>query len=397
MAAMSYYDQKLYSSLPRPQPAPAPKAAPVVNYSPVGGYPVASHISGGTILSNGQVIGNPPEETITWPSPINNNRQKQRISQPVPQPSSKPSNTNTSASQESLWDAEWYAKHPGEGPRPVGYHGEGGGSSPNNLDSEISDMYKQYIGVFDQIGQNLRDQAAQDEQMVDRQYQEGYKKAQGEGQDLMQDLSNKINDFNESYRSAVGEAIRAYQNLNQQRMSRYGGGSSVGGALGELANTEFLRNQGKLLAQRASGEQAFNLEGSRLKKYVDEKLSSWDSWKADALDKIRTKLRDGLSEIAMRKGEAELNKTKDRIALLQDSINRARQVQDMDTQFRQNLISYAVQKAAELGQNNFTISDIPGVVNQLMGYNILGTPGRNVPVPVRKGVKYDEFGNLILE
>lgn len=362
---------------------------PTLNYTPANAYPVASHVSGGTILSNGQVIANPPSETIKWGYP-----------QSQPQQQQKTTNTNTSSggggqSQEQQWDAEWAAKHPGEGSRPIGYHGEG--AAGNNLDSEISDMYKQYIGVFDQIGDSVKKQGDQDNAAVERQYQEGYKKAQGEGQDLQQDLTNRVGDFNESFRSAVSDAIRAFQGLNQQRMSRYGGGSSVGGALGELANTEFLRNQGKLLAQRASGEQAFNLEGSRLKKYVDEKISAWDGWKADALDKIRTNVTNSLNEIALRKGDAELNKTKDRIALLQDSINRARQVQDMDTQFRQNLTSYAVQKSAELSGNNFSIKDIPGIVNQLMGYNILGSSGGSTgTVSTKPGVKYDEFGNLIL-
>lgn len=361
---------------------------PTLNYTPANAYPVASHVSGGTILSNGKVIANPPSETIKWGTPS---------SSPSPQPQAQQQQKSSGGgggSQEAQWDAEWAAKHPGQGARPVGYHGESAGG--NNLDNEISDMYKQYIGIFDQIGNTLRDQSAQDEQAVVRQYDEGYKKAQGEGEDLQKDLANRTNDFNESYRSAVAEALRAYQGLNQQKMARYGGGSSVGGALGELANQEFLRNQGKLLAQRTSGEQAFQLEGSRMKKYVDEKLSTWDNWKADALDKVRTNLRNGLNEIALRKGDAELNKTKDRISLLQDTINRARQVQDMDTQFRQNLTSYAVQKSAELSGNNFSIKDIPGIVNQLMGYNILGAGGGQGTASVRPGVKYDELGNLIL-
>lgn len=49
--------------------------------------------------------------------------------------------------QKAAWDAQWNALHPGEGPRPEGYHGEGGGGGGFGGAPNYLDIAKQIMGL----------------------------------------------------------------------------------------------------------------------------------------------------------------------------------------------------------------------------------------------------------
>lgn len=58
--------------------------------------------------------------------------------------------------QKAAWDAEWRAKHPGEGVRPEGYHGEGGGGGSSAQDL-IDSVAKKYQDMLDEYNKKYND------------------------------------------------------------------------------------------------------------------------------------------------------------------------------------------------------------------------------------------------
>lgn len=78
--------------------------------------------------------------------------------------------------QKAMWDAEWRAKHPNEGVRPEGYHGEGGGGGANSAEElmrvvqekyqKMLDDYNTKFGEFEKNNPFVFDKVLEEEQAI---------------------------------------------------------------------------------------------------------------------------------------------------------------------------------------------------------------------------------------
>jgi hypothetical protein len=100
-----------------------------------------------------------------------------------------------------------------------------------------------------------------------------------------QDIATQNTETDKQVKSALGDAIRAYNSLEQQRRSRFGGQSSAGQATSEIVQGEFFRGQAKVQEQgqkqfgeiRKYANQAMNFfldEESRINREYQEKAVS---------------------------------------------------------------------------------------------------------------------------
>ena len=165
-----------------------------------------------------------------------------------------------------------------------------------------------------------------------------------------------------------------------------------------LANKQ-AEVEGNLGEQRLTGERALALEGVKLSRYIDDKKNQLMTWKNQAMNTISQNVRDKLNQINSMKGEAEVNKTNARIALLQQTIAAQKQIEAQDQAFRQNLAQWSVQQLANVQQDNFDVSQVPQVyyntmnqLQQLAGKNPAQSSGIALAPSARTT---DEYASLM--
>jgi hypothetical protein len=285
-------------------------------------------------------------------------------------------NNNTSSSSNSGARDQWSRYHAGEGDMPAGYSGETNGAG-QNIDNLISDMYNPFMQSLDKWGQSLETNKNEDLARTDKDWQNSYQALDARGQSLNNDLADQARQFWESGRTADNANILNYNQIKQQGSARYGQGSSVGQAVSELANQQYLKNAGNLTQQKLQGEQDIGKQKTGVQTFLVDTKNKYDLAKQSVVDQINQQFRAGLNEIAMRKGEAEANKTNAKIALLQKTQELHSQVETADQAARQNLALFAVQQLAKIQGVNFDVGQIPKVYANTMGQiaNLSGNGG----------------------
>ena len=280
-------------------------------------------------------------------------------------------NTNTGTSQYPAdryigWDptaaqADWEAKQRA-----------GGGGGGQSIEDMISEAYGPALQALGGIESSLLTGKEEALGNIGADYTGGQETIGREQTELESALKEQGRRLSESARGAYADAIRAYNNLVQQGLSRFGAGSSAGPAVQELVNQEFLRSRGKMGQQELAGQQQLAREETRLGNYIQQKRDDLDKWKRGAVTQINDNFRNAMAEINSRRADIEANKTRDKIAALQDAINQAQQVSTADKQFRMGLAQFAVEQMQNFAQRAFTPQEIASVVNDIMGQE-LGT------------------------
>lgn len=250
--------------------------------------------------------------------------------------------------------------------------GGGGGGGEADLASMISDMYAPALNALAQIESSLMGSRDTGITNTETDYTTGKDTINREQSELQASLDDQSRRLEKSGQSAFAEAVRNLNSLFQGLASRFGAGSSAGLAAGELVGQEFLRNQGKMREQLEQGRQQIGQETTKMKNYITDKVGQLDKWKRDAVAKINENFQNSMNEIAMRRGDIEANKTRDRISALQDAVNRARDVENREREFKMGLAQFAVETLQSTSARNFSPEEIAGVVNDMLGQNISG-------------------------
>lgn len=185
-------------------------------------------------------------------------------------------------------------------------------------------------------------------------------------------LAEQQRQLGESGRSAAAEALRSYNALMQQNLSRYGLSTGAGQFLSDLVGQEYLRSRSGINQQMQSGQNQLALEGQKTKQYISKKIGDLDMWKNEAFQKIDEDFQSKMYDINAQKGVLERDKQQQKMAVLQDTLNYQRQVEQQDRQFRMDLANFAVQNLQNVTGQTYTPQEIAGVVNDMMGREISG-------------------------
>src|SRR3990167_718371 len=273
-----------------------------------------------------------------------------------------------------------------------------GGGTPD-YSQEISEGYAPALSALDQAIAAAGQGATTQEESIGRNYASGIEKTAAESAQLTGDTTEQQTAFNKIIRSAYEEAVRAFNALNQQRVARFGGGSSAGGAVGELAQQEFFRQQGNVTEQQTTGNLQFAKEFANIGRYIGQKKTELENWKLDAVGQIKQNLTDTLVAIAQNRGQIESNKTRDKLAALQTARENVQRVSDADTAFRQNLALTSIGQAQEIAGRAFTPAEINAQLTAwgvpLRGISRGGGQGGVVPTGLPGGQQQNEFDELI--
>jgi len=276
-----------------------------------------------------------------------------------------------------------------------------GGQQQPNYDQMIEDLYNQGMGVLNDQEAQVRAGNEADIQSTNNRYNEQMQGITNEQNQYNQDYDTQEKKYNDTIKTALNQAITAYNALQQQQRARFGLGSSAGAAVGELAQQEFLRQQGNIQNKQAEGSLQFQQERDKIKQYISDKTTKLDNWKNEALSQLRVELGNKLNEIAGRKYDLAQNKTRDKMSILESIRQQALQIAEADKQFRRDLGLAAVSKMQELAGRAFTPKEISTVLSDFgISMPNIGSSSSNVTnaLPAygyrMSGKQNDEFATL---
>lgn len=196
-----------------------------------------------------------------------------------------------------------------------------------------------------------------------------------EQKNLEAGLGEQQRQLYEGGRSAAGEALRSYNALAQQNMSRYGLGTGAGSFISDLLGQEYLRSQGNINEQTQSGTNELAIEGTKVKQYVSGKIGELDKWRRDAESKINDNFMAKMQDIESQKGMLDRDKAQQKRAAVQDAVNFKRQVENEDRTFKSQLAQFAIENMQKVSGQTFTPKEIAEVVNSFMNEGTLSTNG----------------------
>jgi len=286
-------------------------------------------------------------------------------------------------------DANEWRKASGQNP--------GGGQQDDS--QLISNMYAPALSALDQVMQNLQSSQTESTGMISDMYGSSLQNIGNEQKDLESGLQLQENRLNTGAMNANDQAHRDYNALTRLGQNEYGRGSSAGGAIAELVAKEYMRTGGQMRQQVQQGLEQLGLESQKLKTYISDKKIALDNWKMQAMKDINDTFKNGMNDIALRRGDIEANKTRDKMTLLQAAKDRVQAIADRDYEFKQNLAQFAVEQLSKATGKTFTPQEIAGVVNEMMSQT-LGesqkntTPGGQIAYHIPRVKTQDDIDKL---
>lgn len=176
-------------------------------------------------------------------------------------------------------------------------------------------------------------------------------------------INSQQNELNKSQQSAYQQAVAAYNALKQQSISRFGGGSSAGQATQELANQQFLKSQGEVQGAYATSMGKLNQARNDLSTFVNQnslKITRDHDYQVQQLDSA---LKQKLMEIASQRAQTEQAKAQQKLAVIQQSMQYAQQLNAAKEQALINLDTYKQQLQYQIAAGMSALN------NQLSGVN----------------------------
>ncbi len=299
-----------------------------------------------TNSSSGQVLGS---NTIqTSPAP--------RTNTPAPS-NSNMKNQNANPGAGYFWDAADGWKQAGA---------DSGGGPDAEFLRALDDAYGGFINSANQAETGVKQGYESDKQNLESRIANAKTDYATEEQNLLGSTDKEQSSFNKVLQSALSNAIRSYNALQQQARSRFGAGSSAGQAVGELAQQEYFRQQGDVQQKGVEGTAQFSEERGKIRQFVATKVRDLDQYKNEALGELEKNLRDQINSINARRDEANFNKAQARLNALQEARQRADQISQADKEFRQNLGLAAVNQLQQVSGRTFTPAEIKAYIEEFM-------------------------------
>ncbi|EKE05605.1 MAG: hypothetical protein ACD_19C00191G0001 [uncultured bacterium] len=280
----------------------------------------------------------------------------------------------------------------------------------NQMDSQIQSMYNENVGLFNAQEANLGSQKTLSEQGVQLQGTQAKSAYQLALDQAMQSSATQQNTLNQTKQSSDSESLRNFNALAQNAQSRYGNGSSTGGAVFEVISQEFLRNKNNLsVAFQNSLDKVFQYQAQsqQIHQSAVQKLEEDISMKVKEIDQA---WKDGLLNIQLQRNANENAKSQARISLLQDTLANARNIQNykieaqvqLDTwltqqkQTNSDALSYAKSLASQSEMNTLNSASDMQVQNNssFLNYNdAKGTTAMVRPQAKKYPDDYEDFQN----
>ncbi|GIK83655.1 MAG: hypothetical protein BroJett025_02770 [Patescibacteria group bacterium] len=217
---------------------------------------------------------------------------------------------------------------PGQGPSSGGSsNSSNGGGVDDSLMREIDNIYSPSYSYLNQLESDAPKEYDSALKLVGEQY--GLAKTnlqQGTDRNVAQLETNKQEAF-DARRSALADAVRSYNALQQARIARFGGGSSAGEAATDIAQQEYYRGNADI-------EKAYTKQGMQIQTDIDDlklqlqqNLSVLELQQKESEQSLRTEFNNKMSQIQMQKGQLDSAKAAARLNLMQQYATESRNIQ----------------------------------------------------------------------
>jgi hypothetical protein len=215
--------------------------------------------------------------------------------------------------------------------------------------SQISKSYKNAQKLYDTQAKELQQLQPQYEQSLIQSYETQRPILQQQFQTGMENIGLQKEQTKGQRESALSTARKQYEQGLQKAQQTFGGvaGSSAGMATADILGAEQLRQTGQVQTQSAQNLMQLGTAERDLQANLTNSLQQLEVKKQQDLMKLRDSFRQELNQINAQKGALSLNKANAQLQALQDYNTRRRQLDDMVTQQRMNLETYAQQLALQ--------------------------------------------------
>lgn len=222
-------------------------------------------------------------------------------------------------------------------------------------------------------------------------------------------LAMNKNDTELSKRKATDSLRNDFNALNQSNMSRFGGGSSVGGALFELVSKTYLQNKGSIEQGYLSSMEKIGQEQAAQNLQYQSLLAKTDQAYNEEIHSIDAQLQDALTQIAGMRGQAETWK-RDRMANLleqarQEAVARKNYLQQLQDEIKLWKMQKDQEVADAVAYNKSLLNEAStNITNQnsqtssygtgLLGYSPTQTTRTYSPIYKKSSDNQDELTSL---
>ncbi len=266
--------------------------------------------------------------------------------------------------------------------------------------ADIDSIYNPIMEGFRNQENTLNTQARDQESLVNQSFDLQNQTLQQQEVDAQKEFEKKNQLASENKASAYEEAIRSYNSLKQQRMSQFGSGSG-GDALGEIANSEFFRQQGSVNKQFASILDNLLVAKTQTEQTFRLKKNEFDLNRNQQLLQVRQAYQQALDQLSTQRFQVESQKAQARLDIKREYDNYARQVQLAYQQQNQALETWKAQQQYLIENkliNQFTNLN----TNITLPQNQLTTQKQQPQSSIPQNLKYnpntdelDIYGNVI--
>lgn len=211
--------------------------------------------------------------------------------------------------------------------------------------SQIDRQYKAAQKIYDQQVAQLQQLQPQYEQSIIQGYESQIPMLQQTAQKSLADIGMQKENVGQTRESALTTARRQYEQGLQKSQQLFGGvaGSSAGMASADISGAEQMRQFGQATTQAQQNLQQLGQAELGVQQNLANSLQQLEIKKQQDLLKLRDTFRQELNQISQSKGALAQNKAQAQLSALQDYNNRKRTLEDMVTQQRLNIETYAKQ------------------------------------------------------
>jgi hypothetical protein len=236
-----------------------------------------------------------------------------------------------------------------------------------NTQKQIDKSYKEAQKMYDTQAAQLAQLQPQYEQTIVQGYESQVPMLQQQAKFGMENIGLQKEQAGQQRETALSSARRQYEQGLQRTQQLFGGvaGSNVGQASSDILAAEQMRQLGSTQAQSAQTFQQLGSQERDIQVNLTNALQQLEVRKQQDLMKLRDSFRQELNQINAQRGALSLNKANAQLQALQDYNARKRQLEDLTSQRKYDMESYA-QKLRLSNQYNTAnqVAAVPNLANK---------------------------------
>jgi hypothetical protein len=212
-----------------------------------------------------------------------------------------------------------------------------------NTQKQIDKSYKEAQKMYDTQAAQLAQLQPQYEQTIVQGYESQVPMLQQQAKFGMENIGLQKEQAGQQRETALSSARRQYEQGLQRTQQLFGGvaGSNVGQASSDILAAEQMRQLGSTQAQSAQTFQQLGSQERDIQVNLTNALQQLEVRKQQDLMKLRDSFRQELNQINAQRGALSLNKANAQLQALQDYNARKRQLEDLASQRKYDMESYA--------------------------------------------------------